>query len=99
MYFAYCEAAFDAGYIHNFQIVWVKSADAPSDLPAASSQLPALQLGVPVPQLVAPPENTDHVMQVGTPFQIRWEGTLFDSVMQAGAPIVATSCREGGSEC
>ena len=27
-YFAYCEAAFDARYIHNFQITWVKSAEA-----------------------------------------------------------------------
>ena len=25
-YFAYCEAAFDAKYIHNYQILWVKTA-------------------------------------------------------------------------
>ena len=27
-YFAYCEAAFDARYIHNFQITWAMSAAA-----------------------------------------------------------------------
>lgn len=27
-YFTYCEAAFDARYIHNFQITWTKAAEA-----------------------------------------------------------------------
>ena len=28
-YFAYCEAAFDAGYIHDLQVVWVKGGAPP----------------------------------------------------------------------
>ena len=34
-YFAYCEAAFDAKYIHNYQILWIKDpAAAPPAAPA-----------------------------------------------------------------
>jgi len=29
-YFAYCEAAFDAKYIHNYHILWVKDASVPA---------------------------------------------------------------------
>lgn len=43
-YFAYCEAAFDASYIHNFQMVWVKSAQ-PALEPASSQDLPKALLG------------------------------------------------------
>ena len=43
-YFAYCEAAFDARYIHNFQIVWAKSAQ-PDIQPSASQDLPKAVLG------------------------------------------------------
>lgn len=32
-YFAYCEAAFDAKYIHNFQITWQKTSQVASDTP------------------------------------------------------------------
>jgi hypothetical protein len=34
-YFAYCEAAFDARYIHNYQILWVK--EAPPAQPAGAA--------------------------------------------------------------
>ena len=43
-YFAYCEAAFDAKYIHNFQIVWGKSAQ-PLLEPTSSQDLPKALLG------------------------------------------------------
>ena len=43
-YFAYCEAAFDAKYIHNFQIRWGKaldhSATAAPLQPSSSQELP-----------------------------------------------------------
>ncbi|EIE24233.1 cyclopropane fatty acid synthase [Coccomyxa subellipsoidea C-169] len=42
-YFAYCEAAFDAKYIHNFQIRWAKATDHPAAdplQPSSSQELP-----------------------------------------------------------
>ena len=36
-YFAYCEAAFDARYLHNFQILWEKSSEPDA---AATSHAP-----------------------------------------------------------
>ena len=38
-YFAYCEAAFDAKYIHDYHILWVKDAAATTAL--ASQPLPS----------------------------------------------------------
>ena len=34
-YFAYCEAAFDARYIHNYQMLWVKDPSAARPVAAA----------------------------------------------------------------
>lgn len=44
-YFAYCEAAFDARYIHDFQVTWRKAADgeATASEAAPSSAAAALQ--------------------------------------------------------
>lgn len=43
-YFAYCEAAFDAKYIHNYQIRWAKALDhtgaGDSLQPSSSQELP-----------------------------------------------------------
>ena len=35
-YFAYCEAAFDAKYIHNFQVTWKKTGET---TPLASANI------------------------------------------------------------
>ena len=43
-YFAYCEAAFDAKYIHNFQLVWAKSAQPVFEL-TSSQELSKSLLG------------------------------------------------------
>lgn len=45
-YFAYCEAAFDAHYIHNFQITWTKQAEpeqAPTQQQDTDGKLRAVQ--------------------------------------------------------
>lgn len=65
-YFAYCEAAFDARYIHDLQVVWVKG-DAP---PAAAPAGGAGGKGAPptLLQLLAahhPPRAADPLTQVG----------------------------------
>ena len=65
-YFAYCEAAFDARYLHNFQILWEKSSEpdaaATSRAPMGPSELPKQA----VPPLQPPP--SDPTTQV-----VRWE--------------------------
>ena len=56
-YFAYCEAAFDARYLHNFQILWEKSSEpdaaATSRAPMGPSELPKQA----VPPLQSPPSD------------------------------------------
>ena len=65
-YFAYCEAAFDARYIHNFQIVWAKSVVAAPDLTVLPSSSGELSKPVMVHQS-AEAAPTDTVMQVLRP--------------------------------
>lgn len=67
-YFAYCEAAFDARYIHNFQVKWVKdAAAAPPPLSGPLPQPPAAPaaglLGQKAAPHVALPYPTDVVTQ------------------------------------
>ena len=52
-YFAYCEAAFDARYIRNYQIVWRKTAEP------ATAVLAAINA-----DLAAPPAPADPMTQV-----------------------------------
>ena len=40
-YFAYCEAAFDAKYIHNFQTTWLKAGEAAGACPSSSQEASA----------------------------------------------------------
>ena len=43
-YFAYCEAAFDAKYIHDYQITWHKTTDAVANLPVTAEAAPLTAL-------------------------------------------------------
>ena len=52
-YFAYCEAAFDAKYIHNFQILWEKSAE-PQTMPPYLAHSPSEELFKPTGALLTP---------------------------------------------
>ena len=63
-YFAYCEAAFDARYIHNFQILWQKSAE-PQELPSALTPSRSEELCKPLP-LITPMQSapSDPITQV-----------------------------------
>ena len=51
-YFAYCEAAFDSGYISNYQITWQRTHDA--SLPGLASC-----------KLAEPPDNQDTSLDAG----------------------------------
>ena len=55
-YFAYCEAAFDAKYIHNFQILWQKSAE-PRELPTALTPRSSEELCKPLGNLMTPVQS------------------------------------------
>ena len=64
-YFAYCEAAFDAKYIHNFQILWEKSADPQnghSPLAPTNSEELSKPLGALISPIQAAP--SDPITQV-----------------------------------
>ena len=79
-YFAYCEAAFDARYIHNFQILWQKAAEpqmAPSPLAPSSSEALSKPLGT----LIAPMQSapSDPVMQVRPQVPICMQATHGDT--------------------
>ncbi|KAK9821949.1 hypothetical protein WJX81_001503 [Elliptochloris bilobata] len=64
-YFAYCEAAFDARYIHNFQITWAKSAAAElSPLPAAPRGGNAAPMQIAASGKAGAAAPTDSVTQV-----------------------------------
>ena len=58
-YFAYCEAAFDAHYIHDFQITWTKAeqhahAESRADDSAAGLLSPSRSPPDPVTQVSSP---------------------------------------------
>ncbi|BDA46075.1 probable cyclopropane-fatty-acyl-phospholipid synthase at C-terminar half [Coccomyxa sp. Obi] len=58
-YFAYCEAAFDAKYIHNFQIRWSKAIDQSAPLePSSSQELPK----EPITKAAAPADPVTQVL-------------------------------------
>ena len=43
-YFAYCEAAFGARYIHDFQITWTKSPDMAEEIGEAATSFSGQQM-------------------------------------------------------
>ena len=55
-YFAYCEAAFDAKYIHDFQMTWLKSAAEDHSPQMGSSSSPA------VPRLQSKHKETGDIL-------------------------------------
>ncbi len=64
-YFAYCEAAFDAKYIHNFQILWQKSAE-PQKVLSALTPSSSEELSKPLGTLINPIQSapSDPITQV-----------------------------------
>jgi hypothetical protein len=84
-YFAYCEAAFDAKYIHNFQILWSKASAAPalgSDLGERSSGQELLKAAV---TPAAPP--ADPVTQVTSRIQRHKSLTELDACLSCRSSL------------
>ena len=91
-YFAYCEAAFDAKYIHNFQILWEKSAEPPT-APLHLAHSTSEELSKPLGALITPMQAapSDPITQVC--FRVSCSGFLGQSAGAEGSHVAIDPVR------